>query len=244
MFTQKLKQKNRPYPINIGYIAVPEGVERDEYVDNCYRRERVSVLSDQGGFMIHDCYISKEAIKDIRFPVNKNKRGSGVVYVYDSNSTKPIIIGIVSDESETDLLDEGKFKLDKIFKNNRVQVIGNAKKGNLFLNIETFDDNDANLNIAISSKKNSKLNITLNGKTLIHSKEEFTIKTDSFNVGEATEPITLADSLANLLSDLIDEIASSTTSTMLGAQPLLNAIQISAFKNRLDEIKSKTSKTS
>jgi hypothetical protein len=244
MFTQNLKQRNRPHPVNIGYISVPEGVERGEYVDNCYRRERVSVLSEQGGFMVHDCYISKGAIKDIRFPETANELGSGVVYVYSANGTKPIIIGIVSNESETDLLDEGKFKADKVFKNNRVQIIGNAKNGNLFFNIETFDDNDANLNIAISSKKNSRLNVTLNGKTLIHSKEEFTIKTDSFNVGEATEPITLADSLANLLSDLIDEIASSTTSTMLGAQPLLNAVQILAFKNRLDEIKSKTSKTS
>ena len=244
MFTQKLKQKNRPYPVNLGYIALPEGIERADYVENCYRRERVSVLSEQGGFMIHDCYISKGTIKDIRFPETVNKRGSAVVYLYDSTSTKPVVVSVVSDESETDLLDEGKFKLDKIFNNNRVQVIGNAKKGNLFLNVETFDDNDADLNISISSKKNSRLNITLNGKTLIHSKEEFTIKTDSFNVGEATEPMTLADSLASLLSDLIDEIASSTTSTMLGAQPLLNAIQISAFKDRLDEIKSKTSKTS
>jgi len=244
MFTQNLKQKNRPYPVNIGYIAVPEEVERDQYIENCYRRERVSVLSEKGGFMIHECYISKDAIKDIRFPKTAEKRGSGVVYVYDSSSTKPVIVGVVSDESETDLLDEGKFKLDKAFGSNRVHVIGNAKKGNLYLNVETHDDKDSDLNINISSKNKTRLNITLNGKTLIHSKEEFTIRTDSFNVGDATEPMTLADSLANLLSDLIDEIAGSTTSTALGAQPLLNAVQISAFKDRLDEIKSVTSKTS
>lgn len=244
MFSEKLKQKNRPFPINVGYIAIPNEVERDGYVQNCYRKERVSILVDQGGFMIHDCYVSKSCMKDIRFPKTFEKLGSPVVYLFDQNGTVPIIVAVVSTESETDLLDEGKFKLNKVFGDNRVQIIGDAKGGNLFINLEMFDEQDADVNLAISSKKNSRLNISVNGRTLINSKDEFSIKTDSFNVGEATEPLTLADSLIALMSDLIDEIGASTTSTMLGAQPLINAPQILAFKNRLDEVKSKVSKSS
>lgn len=244
MFTETLKQTNRPFPINTGYVSIPEGIDREEYISNCYRKERVSIVADQGGFMIHDCYISKESIRNVRFPSSSEKLGSPVVYVYTAISTKPIIIACVSEESETDLLEEGKFKLDKTFGGNRVQVVGNARNGNLYVNVETYDDNTSDIVVNLSSKKDTNLKVTLNGTTEIHSTKEFNVKTEKFNVGDATEPVTLADSLASLLSDLIDEIAASTTSTMLGPQPLLNAAQITAFKNRLDEIKSKTSKTS
>jgi len=244
MFTETVKQKNRPYPINTGYIAIPEGVEREQYISNCYSRERVSVMADQGGFMIHDCYVSKEAMKNIWFPKDSEKLGSPVVYIYNAMSTKPIVVSTVSEESATQLLDEGKFKLDKEFNGNRVQILGNAKEGNLFVNVETFDDKTSDLVINLSSKKGTNVKVTLNGKTEIHSTEEFSVKTDKFNIGEATEPIALADSTISLLSDILDEIASSTTSTMMGAQPLLNAVKISAFKDRLDEIKSKTTKSS
>lgn len=244
MFTETLKQTNRPFPINTGYVSIPEGIDREEYISNCYRKERISVVADQGGFMIHDCYISKEAIKNVRFPIDSKTLGSPVVYVYTAISTKPIIIACVSEESETELLDEGKFKLDKTFGGNRVQVIGNAKNGNLYLNVETYDDNTSDIVVNLSSKKDTNLKVTLNGTTEIHSTKEFKVKTEKFNIGEATEPIVLADSLISLLSDILDEIASSTTSTMLGAQPLLNAVNISAFKDRLDEIKSLTTKSS
>lgn len=244
MFTETAKQSNRPFPINTGYIAIPEGVSRDNYITNCYRKERLSIMAEQGGFMVHDCYISKEAIKNVRFPADSKTLGSPVVYVYTAISTKPIIIACVSEESETELLEEGKFKLDKIFGGNRVQVIGNAKNGNLYLNVETYDDNTSDIIVNLSSKKDTNLKVTLNGTTEIHSTKEFKVKTEKFNIGKATEPIVLADSLISLLSDILDEIASSTTSTMLGAQPLLNAVNISAFKDRLDEIKSLTTKSS
>ncbi|MBV7533760.1 hypothetical protein [Chitinophaga sp. sic0106] len=60
-------------------------------------------------------------------------------------------------------------------------------------------------------------------------------KGEKFIINNGEEPFVLGNKLKNFLSDLIDELSKTTVSTAIGQQPLLNATQIAAFKNKTDE---------
>lgn len=61
------RQSDSPYSVGYGYIAIPSGVDRDDYIDTCFRRERVTVITDLGG-VFNDCYITSDALQRISFP--------------------------------------------------------------------------------------------------------------------------------------------------------------------------------
>ncbi|SHL14906.1 hypothetical protein SAMN05444266_102215 [Chitinophaga jiangningensis] len=60
-------------------------------------------------------------------------------------------------------------------------------------------------------------------------------KGEKFIINNGEEPLVLGNKLKSFLSDLIDEISKTTVTTAIGQQPLLNATQIAAFKNKTDE---------
>ena len=112
------------------------------------------------------------------------------------------------------------------------------------VNVET----DEKINLHTTGEINLNTYNSANGELLskfnISGTDVILIPQNELKIGEATEPVAMADSLADILSELIDKIGAATVSTMLGAQPLLNAADIIAVKSRLDEMKSLVTKTS
>lgn len=64
---------------------------------------------------------------------------------------------------------------------------------------------------------------------------EHRFKNNKFIINNGDQPFVLGKHLKTFLSDLIDELSKCTVSTAIGQQPLLNAAQIAAFKQRTDE---------
>ena len=63
------KRRRNQLPISgVGYIIIPNDVEKEAYIDSCYKRERVCILLDQGSSMVKDCYITKQALRDLIEP--------------------------------------------------------------------------------------------------------------------------------------------------------------------------------
>ncbi len=132
------------------------------------------------------------------------------------------------------------------------------------INIKVSGSSDAELNVKSQGKVNilgsQLVSVESVGKTQINIKnsqngevlssievngQDIVLKPQNeVKIGDFTEPVALADSLADILNELITKVSQATVSTMLGMQPLLNATEIAAIANRLDEIKSKVTKTS
>lgn len=53
--------------MNIGYITIPTGCERKDFIDTCMRRCKVMVYFD-GGVFKQDVPITREALNNITFP--------------------------------------------------------------------------------------------------------------------------------------------------------------------------------
>lgn len=71
----------------------------------------------------------------------------------------------------------------------------------------------------------------------------FQFDKDTFQIGNGAEAVPLGETLESFLHTLIDTIAGSTTATSLGPQPLVNAAQILALKEKTAAFLSKYFKT-
>lgn len=162
--------------MNTGYIIIPSNVDRDSFVENCFRREKVSILVEEGGGVVNDCYITKQALKDIDFPTKSISEklngkseekdsflGSAVNFISEPYHGQPIILGTTSKVDESGLLTEGLFRQFKLKDGNFVSIQGDAKSATISIDV-SGGDNDGSLNINVRNKnENSKLNINVRG---------------------------------------------------------------------------------
>lgn len=61
-------------------------------------------------------------------------------------------------------------------------------------------------------------------------------KVEEFKINDGKEPYILGKKWAKFMKDFIKEVGSSTTSTAIGQMPLLNAEQITAYQDKVDEL--------
>ena len=115
--------------VNSGYILIPTGVGRDDYVLNCYRRERVSIQVENGGGVVHDCYITIQALREIKFPENNAEIGSGIIFISDPFMDRPIIIGVASNQDENTGLEEEQVRILKTKDGSYVSIVADGKTG-------------------------------------------------------------------------------------------------------------------
>lgn len=169
---------NFSYPVGYGYIIVPDGEDRNLFIQTCYRKERVSIMLDDGGGMIQNCYISKESIQQIYFPQSSNELGSAVAFIVPRYYNIPIIIGVISKSDETQILSENSFKKFVDSDNGIVSIEGKGEEGRLFINVESELNKGGEVIITIRNKnKSSKFNLNCFGDINIYSEGETTLKT-------------------------------------------------------------------
>lgn len=123
-------------PVGFGYIFMPVDVDRDLFVQTCYRTGRVTIIDDAGGGVIKDCYITVEALQNVKFPRECGKMGQPVMWVAQGFQNQPVVIGTfpLVDKVE-DRMDEA-FKVHREWDGNVLDIQGSARDGVLFINIE------------------------------------------------------------------------------------------------------------
>jgi hypothetical protein len=204
--------------IQYGYIVLPKDVDRDNFIEQCYRWERVSILIERGGGLLNECYITKNAIAEISFPLTYDTLGSCVLLLTDPFSGLPVIFGVLSKEDESQLLQEGVFKLAKKWQDSGVTISGDAKKG--VINISVNGGTTSQLNISVTNTdKTATVNLRCNGDINIvadgHISEVvgdslFALHTEGFNFN------TGAYGLKKTLADLCDKLLASKVLTVGG----------------------------
>lgn len=172
------RQQNRLYPFGYGYVVIPDRVNRDEYIETCFRKGVVSLVAYNGGNFMKDCNISKTALKEVVFPKDSETFGSCVCFGTEPVNNLPTVIGVLFKGAEGSLLSEGDFDIGKTYEKNNVSVSGSAKEATLNINVNDFDDVGV-LNINVVGGNGGKINIT--AKTDINIKSNNKVSIDTFN---------------------------------------------------------------
>ena len=167
---------NSNITVGVGYIAVPFGVDRDNFVETCYRKERVNIILDQGGTMVKDCYIDSRVLQSVKFPKKYDRLGSQVIFVMDKFNTIPVVIASVTRSKERVVGSEESIVIEKSKDKGKMSLIGDGK-GKLLINLRSQDGSSVKLSVRGASSDitlNSDGIITLNAEddiTLNSSKE-------------------------------------------------------------------------
>lgn len=205
--------------VNSGYIVIPDGVDRIQFIEQCLRTELFSILVENGGGMLHNCYITKSALRDISFPLEGQVMGSGVVFFTEPYGGKAVIMGVVSKMDETELnRDEAViFKKSKDGNISILSVDGNGQinidiigiNSNGALNINVRNDNfDAKINLSVKGDFNliseGKTKVTASGGDIeittdksitLTSSNEVNIKSRKFIVHSGNEAMVRGNEL-------------------------------------------------
>lgn len=176
--TGRKRISNYSSSVGFGYVTIPYDTDRDKFIKTCLRKERIAIQLDYGGGVINNCYVSKQILNQIKFPETKNELGSAVAYIVPDFFDIPIIIGIISKEDETQLLEENSFKHEVDFNNSIVSVLGKGKTGELFIDVNSDFASGGNIYISLKNKDNkAKLDVKCFGGVNIYAEDDITLKT-------------------------------------------------------------------
>ena len=194
--------------IQYGYIVIPSDVDRDRFIEQCYRWERVSILIEKGGGVVHECYITKSTLQEVEFPLTHKVLGSCVSFLTDPFTGHPVIFGLLSKEDESQLLKEGEFKISKNIGGGSVVVSGNSKKGVLNLSVNEGEISEVNI-IVTNSRKDAKINLRSRGSINFEVDDQLKINSGDQPMVRGEELKTQLDKTNQYLSDLISAISTS-----------------------------------
>lgn len=252
------------YTVGVAYVAVPSDIDRAAYILDCFRNNQVSLMCEDGAFY-NRVPISPDVLNWIEFAEDGRGLGTPVVYATEEIHQQPIVIARLQQGSTLGDGKEHAFKFRRMLDGVLVEINGNSKTAALNLivdgdkqsgkvNINIFNENkDCILNIDVAGD----VNVNATNNTKITQQKSAIIETtdpngedkasfsqsstqNQFNnqkliVNDGSDPLTLGNELKKFLGDFIEEVGKITTATAIGTQPILNATQILAYKERLDE---------
>lgn len=166
-------QQNTSSPINYGYIAIPNGVDREAFIETCFRRNRVTIITDYGA-VINECYIFKNTLQQISFPNEINAKGSCICYVCGDFSNKPVVIGVIEENDQSSLLNEGMFRLEKTMGGTTITIQGDPANNSLSVNVTSVDP--SKINIFVKGNEENAVNIESSGAVNVTTDKMISLK--------------------------------------------------------------------
>jgi hypothetical protein len=255
------------YTVGIAYIAIPQDLDRDKYIKDCYANHYVCMRTEDGGFH-NRIPVSPEVLNFLEFPIKINELGSPVVYVTDQQLQHHYIVSRFQKRETLGDSSEHKFKFTRQLNGGHVEINGSAK--NSSINVLIDGNNNAGIcTINIFNKdKTSQLNVDIQGDVSIKSTGTLTLEqygdlivktidsddnessfkqsssenkfyNEKFIINDGDEPMALGNKLVDFFEKLIDQIGAIQTITQLGLQPIVNKSKVLELKNELKTILSK-----
>jgi len=194
----------------VGYLIIPEDIDRDVYISNSIRIGAVSFLTENGE-RFDNIKIAKSVFNDLVFPEKPGQLGSFILWMLIPKRKIPVIIGILNNADEMINLSEGQFILEKTTKDAHVEISGDGKNGRLFINVEnlikrTTKDDGGELIINVKNQKGTgKVKFIVDGEIDIDVGNTIKMSTGKKLLIRIADPV--ADILAEDEEDKITEIS-------------------------------------
>lgn len=252
------------YSSGIGYITLPTDLDRDTYIRDCYKNFHVSLKTEDGGFL-NRVPISPEVLNFCEFPSTTTEIGTCVIFVTDEMLQEYFIVARFANRNEIGDNKEGAFKIRRKIGSQFVEISGSAKEKHLNLIVDgDTDGGEININV-LNNNKNGAVNVNIagdlkllaSGQVSLYQEGTFKVETaDNKSDNSATfdqtstenhfqnqkivinkgdEPFVLGNKLKDMFDAFIEEVGNITVTTAMGQMPILNKIQILAYKQRTKE---------
>lgn len=160
-------------PISFGFIVIPNGVDRDLYVETCLRTGRVSVMGNGGAFF-RDVYITNEVLANIEFPSKENEQGSAVVLASNPYDGIPIVIGSYCRNDQSPMWKENTFQFRKTVGNVTASLMVNPSDNTIMVSINSPEK--ASVSVRSTGSLESEVNVESTGSVNVLGGEMVSVK--------------------------------------------------------------------
>lgn len=146
------KPKDGGEKAGVGFVVVPEGIDRGRYIENCYRTNTLTISGGRGYGYFNEVNVDVGVMQNINFPVDENNRGTPVVWIKDSITNLPVIIGALRKKEGYFTLKENQYRVQRGGEEKSVEVFIDGNTSSLFINMIGNDDNPSDLSIKLNSE--------------------------------------------------------------------------------------------
>lgn len=164
----------------IGFVVVPDEADREQYIEDCYRTNTVTINGGLGYGYFSGVAVDIDVMQQLRFPTNVNDdtRGTAVVWVKDSISQRPVIVAVLRNQDQYFPLGQYQRYYKCEFEGKSVEVFFDANTSDLSVNIIGDDQEAANLNIKVTSvNKNSSINLECDNEVNLYPESALNVIT-------------------------------------------------------------------
>ena len=112
-----------PYPIGVGYVIIPYGVERADFIKTCYQTETICIRTEGGDFF-KNVPVSVDQMESIVFPAEVGTAlGSVVIFAVVPKHNAPVVVAVLGlKDTVGKLIEEGQIKLNKATGDNSTDI--------------------------------------------------------------------------------------------------------------------------
>lgn len=185
--------------IGTGYIVIPEGVNKEEYIESCFTKENFCIMTNDGGF-IPNVLCMKQVLNDLKFPEDYTGLGTQVIFVNFDEYNIPVIIGTVSKQGLSEYRNEGDLNFSKNLKGNEIGFVGNLFLSKLSIFCRNLFNKKSKINIEVVGNEESELNLVSSGWVCSKSNTGFKIVNKNKQVIIDKDKILISNSLEQNLS--------------------------------------------
>jgi hypothetical protein len=110
-------------PVGIGYVVIPYGVERADYIKTCYQTETICIRTEGGDFF-KNVPVSVDQMESIVFPKEVGTAtGSVVAFAVVPKHNAPVVFAVLGlKDTVGKLIEEGQIKLNKSTEQHSVDI--------------------------------------------------------------------------------------------------------------------------
>lgn len=151
------------------YVFVPNDItNREKFISDCYNTLTISILNSEGQ-RFDNVPVDRNIFQNLDFPETTNDLGSLIFYVKVQRQNLPIVVAVLNKKGEVLGYQKGQISLSKSSKTGIVSILGDSKKGDLLINV----DSDEGGNIIVNAKnknKTNKVKLNIDGDFELNSK--------------------------------------------------------------------------
>lgn len=191
--------------VEVGYIILPTGIERDDFVKTCQKNLRMSVVIERNGSVIHNCMTTEQIFQYLKIPQTPKEVGTPVLLLKTVYNEKPIIIATLPETNSNVIFEENVHFNTVSDENGSFTIKASLINGTYLLNIEGTGERKLKINVngeeggGIELNTNGNKTEVVNGVVSVKSFQQ--INAEIVDVeNEKTTSVTLTPTETNITS--------------------------------------------
>lgn len=163
--------------VGLARVIVPSGVDRDQYVADCYRTGRIDLYDESQGTYLKQCYATNEVLANLRFPRGVGDIGDPVVWVAQPTIfNRPMVVGTFPSGDRMRLGTDQTIEIHKEWDKGYVDVTADAKDGSLNVVVHGQEKSGGTVRVSVLGDEKSILEVKSDGLVSVESGKELRVR--------------------------------------------------------------------